>query len=67
MRENNIYEVVENFHENAQGDRQENLYEITYPYDLNIYEQVDSVDPNKDHEKEKIDRKLKVLLIIVSH
>ena len=62
MRESNIYEFVEN----AQEDRQENLYEITYPYGLNIYEQVDSVDPNKDHQKEKISRRLKVLLITVS-
>ena len=57
MRENDIYEVV--------GYAEENLYEITYPYGLNIYEQVDSLDPNKDHKKRKIDRRLKVFLIIV--
>ena len=58
MRENDIYEVV--------GNAEENLYEIPYPYDLNIYEQVDSLDPNKDHKKGKIDRRLKVSLTKVS-
>ena len=62
MRENNIYEVV--------GNADENLYEITYPYGLNIYEQVDSLDPNKDQSKENICRRLrlslKVLLMTVS-
>ena len=60
MREKKIKKVAERALE------QENIYESVPPYGLNIYEQVDGCDPNKDHKKNRISRRLKISLIIVS-
>ena len=57
-------EIIEKVTKRAHDD-QENIYETVPPYGFNIYEQVDGCDPNKDHKKNRISRRLKISLIIV--
>ena len=58
-------EIIEKVTKRAHDD-QENIYETVPPYGFNVYVQVDGCDPNKDHKKNRISRRLKISLIIVS-